>query len=88
MLGAGVGVAKSLKQHRRPQQVVELPCPDGGSHAFSENDEDDQYGGSLTKQLAETAVGVREMSKQLGECIWSLDLLSTQQTPLLQDVLE
>lgn len=31
-------------------------------------DEDDSYdSGSLTRQLAETAVGVREMSKQLGE---------------------
>ncbi|KAK0438687.1 uncharacterized protein EV420DRAFT_1736007 [Desarmillaria tabescens] len=32
----------------------------------SNNDEVDEYGASLTKQLAETAVGVREMSKQLG----------------------
>ena len=32
------------------------------------NDLDDDYdAGSLTRQLAETAVGVREMSKQLGE---------------------
>jgi NAD+ kinase len=85
VLGADVGVAKSLQQHN--QQPVELPCPEGGIHALSGNDEDDQYGGSLTKQLAETAVGVREMSKQLGECMWSLDILSTQQT-LLQDVLE
>ncbi|KAJ8494554.1 hypothetical protein ONZ45_g13202 [Pleurotus djamor] len=30
------------------------------------HDEDEEYGGSLTRQLAETAVGVREMSKQLG----------------------
>jgi NAD+ kinase len=29
-------------------------------------DDDDDYGSSLTRQLAETAVGVREMSKQLG----------------------
>jgi NAD+ kinase len=67
VLGADVGVAKSLQQHHRPQQQpVELPCPEGGSHALLGNDEND-YGGSLTKQLAETAVGVREMSKQLGE---------------------
>lgn len=31
---------------------------------FEEEYEED--GGSLTRQLAETAVGVREMSKQLG----------------------
>ena len=30
-------------------------------------DEDEETAGSVTKQLAETAVGVREMSKQLGE---------------------
>lgn len=29
--------------------------------------DDDEEGGSLTKQLAETAQGVREMSKELGE---------------------
>jgi hypothetical protein len=31
-----------------------------------EDEEDDEGAGSLTRQLAETAVGVREMSKQLG----------------------
>ncbi|KAG1812630.1 ATP-NAD kinase-like domain-containing protein [Suillus subaureus] len=66
VLGSDVGVAKALQQHHRPQHRVELPRPDGGSHAFSENDDSDTYGGNLTKQLAETAVGVREMSKQLG----------------------
>ena len=30
-------------------------------------EDEDETAGSLTKQLAETAVGVREMSKQLGE---------------------
>ena len=33
----------------------------------NEFDEDDEEGRSLTKQLAETAQGVREMSKELGE---------------------
>ncbi|KAG1844169.1 ATP-NAD kinase-like domain-containing protein [Suillus subalutaceus] len=66
VLGSDVGVAKALQQHHRPPHHVELPCPDGGSHAFSENDDSDTYGGNLTRQLAETAVGVREMSKQLG----------------------
>ncbi|KAF5351997.1 hypothetical protein D9756_007404 [Leucocoprinus leucothites] len=36
-------------------------APNGESDA-----EEDEFVGSLTKQLAETAVGVREMSKQLG----------------------
>jgi len=33
---------------------------------FDEDEEEEAFGGSLTAQLAETAVGVREMSKQLG----------------------
>lgn len=66
LIGSDVGVARALQQRHRPQHAVELPCPDGGSHALSENDESDTYGGNLTRQLAETAVGVREMSKQLG----------------------
>lgn len=38
------------------------------AHSSDFNDLDDDYdSGSLTRQLAETAVGVREMSKQLGE---------------------
>ncbi|KAG1745339.1 uncharacterized protein EDB91DRAFT_1050050 [Suillus paluster] len=63
LIGSDVGVARALQQR---QHTVELPCPDGGSHTLSEDDESDSYGGNLTKQLAETAVGVREMSKQLG----------------------
>jgi NAD+ kinase len=35
----------------------------------TDNEDDEDYGGSLTEQLAETAVGVREMSKQLGQCL-------------------
>ncbi len=42
----------------------------GSSSAMASNDEDDEYGGSLTRQLAETAVGVREMSKQLGSSLY------------------
>lgn len=38
-----------------------------GSGSESSEDESDRVR-SLTRQLAETAVGVREMSKQLGEC--------------------
>lgn len=35
------------------------------------DDADEEYTGNLTQQLAETAVGVREMSKQLGQCVSS-----------------
>jgi NAD+ kinase len=87
VLGSEVGVAKALQPHHRPQHHVELPCPDGSSHALSENDDSDTYGGNLTKQLAETAAGVREMSKQLGKCsfILGLSIRSTIMHP--QDVL-
>jgi NAD+ kinase len=34
---------------------------------YYEHEEEEETAGSLTKQLAETAVGVREMNKQLGE---------------------
>ncbi|KAF9245002.1 hypothetical protein BU15DRAFT_85813 [Melanogaster broomeanus] len=73
VLGTDVGVARSLQQpHRSPHHLnnvappVELPCRDGATHMLSGNDENDSHSGSLTRQLAETAVGVREMSKQLG----------------------
>ncbi|KAF9222613.1 ATP-NAD kinase [Gyrodon lividus] len=74
VLGTDVGVARSLQQPHRPRHhgdntvatPVELPCSDGATHMLSGNDEDDPHSGSLTRQLAETAVGVREMSKQLG----------------------
>ena len=49
-------------------QVLLIPYEDEElEHVFDASDyEDDEGSGSLTKQLAETAVGVREMSKQLG----------------------
>ncbi|CAL1707814.1 unnamed protein product [Somion occarium] len=56
--------------------------PDGTvSDYYEEGDfhvqlDDETSAGSLTKQLAETAVGVREMSKQLGELLCCLPLLS------------
>ena len=54
-----VGVAKSLQHLTSPAQ----------SDFKSGNDSNDEneFIGSLTKQLADTAVGVREMSKQLGK---------------------
>lgn len=74
---ADVGVSQSLQQgndqHKplpRPNghvfgvQYPESATPDSGTEVIE--DDEDEYGGSLTRQLAETAVGVREMSKQLG----------------------
>ena len=49
-----LGVAKSLL------------TPQSNVNAGNIHEEDDVIGGSLTEQLAETAVSVREMSKQLG----------------------
>src|SRR6266702_110690 len=50
------------------RQVILIPYEDEEhEHVFDVSDyEDDDGNGSLTKKLAETAVGVREMSKQLG----------------------
>ena len=50
-----------------------VPYADGtlsdvpGFSKYHTHEEEEETAGSLTKQLAETAVGVREMSKQLGE---------------------
>ncbi|EGN99519.1 hypothetical protein SERLA73DRAFT_106099 [Serpula lacrymans var. lacrymans S7.3] len=71
-LDADVGVAKSLQRHNAPLHrkipapALELPNPDGSADMLTGDDDEGSFGGSLTKQLAETAVGVREMSKQLG----------------------
>ncbi|KIM23806.1 hypothetical protein M408DRAFT_27629 [Serendipita vermifera MAFF 305830] len=46
------------------------------SMTLHEDDEDEQYSRSLTRQLAETAVGVREMSKALGRVRVHPDLSS------------
>lgn len=67
-----LGVAKSL-QHSASAQLhipngaltFSRPGPDRVSSRESDAEED-EFVGNLTKQLAETAVGVREMSKQLG----------------------
>ena len=67
-----LGVAKSL-QHSASAKLhitngvsaFSRPGPDRVSSRESDVEED-EFVGSLTKQLAETAVGVREMSKQLG----------------------
>lgn len=62
-----VNVAKSLNQ----AEHTSTGSP--SSMTLHEDEEDEQIGRSLTRQLAETAVGVREMSKALGE--WRAALL-------------
>ncbi|KAF9451283.1 ATP-NAD kinase [Macrolepiota fuliginosa MF-IS2] len=67
-----LGVARSLQYTTAPSRAhhpgayspFSGPRPDQ-ANGESDGDED-EFVGSLTKQLAETAVGVREMSKQLG----------------------
>ncbi|THG95211.1 hypothetical protein EW145_g7999, partial [Phellinidium pouzarii] len=51
-----------------PYSIMPVPHQQNspGSSPSSDLDDDDDYASSLTRQLAETAVGVREMSKQLG----------------------
>lgn len=72
MNGSDLGVAKSLQHQTGPnlQHRDTYPAHSARTSAVdSDGDEDrteDGFAGSLTKQLAETAVGVREMSKQLG----------------------
>ncbi|KAG9316425.1 hypothetical protein JVU11DRAFT_2459 [Chiua virens] len=75
VLGTDVGVARSLQRPQRSRQesqvapapAPELPCRDGVNPMLTGiEDDDDPHSSSLTRQLAETAVGVREMSKQLG----------------------
>ncbi|KAJ7128878.1 ATP-NAD kinase-like domain-containing protein [Mycena crocata] len=43
-----------------------LSSSSSGTNSAIDSPDEDDFSGSLTKQLAETAVGVREMSKQLG----------------------
>ncbi|CAE6448302.1 unnamed protein product [Rhizoctonia solani] len=72
LLDKGASLSDWLKQH--PQQPQQLPHPmpsppvSGSSSEldYDDEDEEEEYSSSLTRQLAETAVGVREMSKQLG----------------------
>lgn len=66
-----------LGPHHHPHQYVSaqhavLPLPHSphspGSSPGSEFDDEEDGANNLTRQLAATAVGVREMSKQLGKC--------------------
>lgn len=62
--GIDLGVAKSLQRSKPREQALQSPSLqylDG-----SGTDDEDSLGGNLTRQLAETAMGVRELSRQLG----------------------
>ena len=62
-------------KHPRPQHHYvqathpAMPLPQPQYSPASTPDSEDEDAASLTRQLAETAVGVREMSKQLGESL-------------------
>lgn len=74
--GGDVGVYRSHQRdeggfHSKPilnSQTfgVQYPESTSGDSVLEVDDDEEDYAGSLTRQLAETAVGVREMSKQLG----------------------
>jgi NAD+ kinase len=51
---------EAAAKKKRPHQLS------GDGTVYDDDDDDGEYTGSLTAQLAETAVSVREMSKQLG----------------------
>ncbi|KAL4080200.1 ATP-NAD kinase-like domain-containing protein [Scleroderma yunnanense] len=67
--GIDLGVAKSLQRTKLREQTLYTP----GLQSINDPDpvisgceDEDTHGGSLTRQLAETAMGVRELSRQLG----------------------
>ncbi len=61
-----IGLGGRYEDGSGPNGVQE----DRSRHRYLHNLEEEESTGSLTEQLAETAVGVREMSKQLGECLF------------------
>lgn len=69
-----MALAKSLEgaTNGKPGPLSRMSSSDFGistpyeSSSPSEFDDDDDGAGSVTRKLVETAVGVREMSKQLG----------------------
>lgn len=63
-----VGVAKSLQGVASPDPSTTTFSPHTSGFGSENESEDDESVVNLTKRLAETAVGVREMSKQLGVC--------------------
>ena len=70
VLGIDLGVAKSLQRTKLREQTLHasgLQYPEGPDSAISGSEDEDNHGQSLTRQLAETAMGVRELSRQLGK---------------------
>ncbi|KDN46418.1 hypothetical protein RSAG8_04362, partial [Rhizoctonia solani AG-8 WAC10335] len=66
LLDKGASLSDWLK-HQPPQSPHPMPSPPvSGSSSELDYEDEEEYSSSLTRQLAETAVGVREMSKQLG----------------------
>lgn len=61
---------QSQTTSRSSSSITSSPSQDGSSLGFipspTEFDDDEDSAGNLTRQLAATAIGVREMSKQLG----------------------
>lgn len=80
MNGSDLGVAKSLQHQTGPnlQHRDTDPAYSARTSTVDSDGDDDRtedgFAGSLTKQLAETAVGVREMSKQLGRARVQLNI--------------
>ncbi|CAE7086341.1 unnamed protein product [Rhizoctonia solani] len=66
LLDKGASLSDWLKQQPQPLAMPSPPVSGSSSSDLDYEDEEDEYSSSLTRQLAETAVGVREMSKQLG----------------------
>jgi len=77
-----LGVAKSLQTPRLQHATLSHDSVTSSltSTTFID-DGDEQYTSSLTTKLAETAVGVREMSKQLGELLQGLQVQSVLTGP-------
>ena len=62
------GVGKHQHHHvQASHPTVPLPPSEYSPSSSPDSEMDDEDGSSLTRQLADTAVGVREISKQLGE---------------------
>ncbi|KAJ7594721.1 ATP-NAD kinase-like domain-containing protein [Mycena floridula] len=60
------GIMNTRSANNHNQEEPFSPSESSSSSIIESTDEDDEGAGNLTTRLAETAVGVREMSKQLG----------------------
>ncbi|KAJ7287354.1 NAD+ kinase [Mycena rebaudengoi] len=61
-----------------------LSSSSSGTNSAIESPDEDDFSSSLTKQLAETAVGVREMSKQLGRARVRSNIQNARDNRLIQ----